>query len=119
MTSLQLCLLAAKAHGCVILDGVYNAFKDEGGLAFECNQGRDLGFDGKTLIHPAQLAIANAAFAPSAEDLELAERQIEAFTAASEQGEGVAVVDGQIVESLHIQTARDMIAKAAMIKAME
>ena len=65
MVSLQQCLLAAKDAGLVILDGVYNAFKDDAGLEQECEQGRDLGFDGKTLIHPAQVAVTNTAFAPS------------------------------------------------------
>jgi (3S)-malyl-CoA thioesterase len=115
---LGLCLLAARAHGLVIVDGVYNAFKDDEGLRAECEQGRDMGFDGKTLIHPAQLEIANACFAPSAEELELAQRQIEAFDAVVAQGGGVAVVDGRIVENLHVVTARALIAKALAIAAM-
>ena len=113
------CLLAAKAHGLTILDGVYNAFKDEDGLRFECEQGRDMGFDGKTLIHPAQLEIANAAFAPSEEEIAVARRQIAAFEAAKADGQGVAVVDGKIVENLHIVTATAILAKAAAIAAME
>jgi (3S)-malyl-CoA thioesterase len=116
---LGLCLLAAKAQGLTILDGVYNAFKDEEGLRFECEQGRDMGFDGKTLIHPAQLEIANAAFAPSEAEITLARRQIEAFEAAKAAGQGVAVVDGKIVENLHIVTATATLAKAAAIAAME
>jgi (3S)-malyl-CoA thioesterase len=115
---LGLCLLAARAHGLVIVDGVYNAFKDDEGLRAECEQGRDMGFDGKTLIHPAQLEIANACFAPSAEELELAQRQIEAFDAVVATGGGVAVVDGRIVENLHVVTARALIAKALAIAAM-
>jgi (3S)-malyl-CoA thioesterase len=98
---------------------VYNAFKDEEGLRFECEQGRDMGFDGKTLIHPAQLEIANAAFAPSEAEITLARRQIEAFEAAKAAGQGVAVVDGKIVENLHIVTATATLAKAAAIAAME
>ncbi|MEL6104240.1 MAG: CoA ester lyase, partial [Pseudomonadota bacterium] len=78
-TGLGLCILAAKAHGVAIIDGVYNAFKDEVGLAAECQQGRDMGFDGKTLIHPAQLDVANTAFSPSDDEIALARRQIEAF----------------------------------------
>ncbi len=112
---LGLCLLAARAHGRVIVDGVYNAFKDDEGLRVECGQGRDMGFDGKTLIHPAQLEIANAAFAPSTSDIALAERQIEAFNAAKAAGQGVAVVDGKIVENLHIVTAEATLAKARAI----
>ena len=81
MTALQMSVLAAKAAGIVVLDGVYNAFKDDEGLAVECAEGRDMGFDGKTLIHPAQVAICNAAFGPSDAEIDLATRQIEAFEA--------------------------------------
>ena len=115
---LGLCLLAAKAHGKVIVDGVFNAFKDEDGLRAECEQGRDMGFDGKTLIHPAQLAIANQAFAPTDGEIELARRQIEAFEAATAEGKGVAVVDGRIVENLHVDTARKTLDRAGAIAAM-
>lgn len=115
---LGLCLLAAKAHGRVIVDGVYNAFKDDEGLRAECEQGRDMGFDGKTLIHPLQLDIANAAFAPSAAELDLARRQIAAFDAALAQGQAVAVVDGKIVENLHVVTAKAVLAKAEAIAAL-
>jgi (3S)-malyl-CoA thioesterase len=119
MTSLQLCLLAARAHGVIVLDGVYNAFKDDEGLRGECAQGRDMGFDGKTLIHPAQVAIANEGFAPSADEIALAKRQIAAFEEAEANGQGVAVVDGKIVENLHIVTANAVLAKAAAIAGME
>ena len=112
---LGLCLLAAKAHGRIIVDGVYNAFKDDEGLKAECDQGRDMGFDGKTLIHPAQLAIANAAFAPSDAEIDLARRQIAAFEEAEAAGQGVAVVDGKIVENLHVVTARQVLATAEAI----
>lgn len=117
--ALQHCLLAAKAAGIVALDGVYNAFKDEDGLRAECAEGRDMGFDGKTLIHPAQVAIANAAFGPTAAEIDLARRQIAAFEAAKAEGQGVAVVDGRIVENLHIVTARATLAKAEAIAALE
>lgn len=119
MMSLQMCLLAAKAAGIVALDGVYNAFKDEDGLRAECSEGRDMGFDGKTLIHPAQVAIANAAFGPTEDEIDLARRQIVAFEAAEVEGQGVAVVDGRIVENLHIVTARATLAKAEAIAALE
>ena len=119
MMSLQHCLLAAKAAGIVALDGVYNAFKDEHGLRAECEEGRDMGFDGKTLIHPAQVAIANAAFGPTTAEIDLARRQIAAFEAAEAEGQGVAVVDGRIVENLHIVTARATLAKAEAIAALE
>ncbi|SOB94282.1 HpcH/HpaI aldolase/citrate lyase family protein [Rhodobacter maris] len=118
VTGLGLCLLAAKTYGRIIVDGVYNAFKDEAGLKVECDQGRDMGFDGKTLIHPAQLEIANAAFAPSEAEIDLARRQIAAFEEAQAQGLGVAVVDGKIVENLHIVTARQVLAKAEAIVAL-
>ncbi|WP_339109031.1 CoA ester lyase [Thioclava sp. GXIMD4216] len=117
LPGLGLCLLAAKAYGKIIVDGVYNAFKDEEGLRAECDQGRDMGFDGKTLIHPAQLAVANAAFAPSEAEIDLARRQIAAFDEAQANGQGVAVVDGKIVENLHIVTARQILAKAEAISA--
>jgi (3S)-malyl-CoA thioesterase len=115
---LGLCLLAAKACGKIIVDGVYNAFKDDEGLKVECEQGRDMGFDGKTLIHPAQLEITNAAFAPSEAEIDLARRQIAAFEEAEKNGLGVAVVDGRIVENLHIVTARQTLAKAEAIAAL-
>ncbi|MCK0172044.1 CoA ester lyase [Aliiroseovarius sp. S1123] len=118
MGGLHMCLIAAKAHGVVIVDGVYNAFKDEEGLKAECDQGRDMGMDGKTLIHPAQLDIANAAFAPSEAEIDLAKRQIAAFEEAEASGQGVAVVDGKIVENLHVETAKSILAKADAIAAM-
>jgi len=119
VTALQTSLLAARAQGVVALDGVYNAFKDDEGLTRECNEGRDMGFDGKTLIHPAQVAICNDIFGPSAADIDLAKRQIAAFDAAAAEGQGVAVVDGKIVENLHIVTARATLAKADAIAALE
>ena len=119
MAGLGLCLLAAKAEGLVIVDGVYNAFKDDEGLAVECAQGRDMGFDGKTLIHPAQVAVTNAAFAPSEEEIDLARRQIAAFEEVEASGQGVAVVDGKIVENLHVVTAREILAKAEAIETLQ
>ena len=118
MMALQTCVIAARAAQIPAIDGVYNAFRDEAGLRAECEQGRDLGFDGKTLIHPAQLEIANEVFAPSDDELDLARRQIEAFEAAEAEGRGIAVLDGKIVENLHIVTARSLLAKAAAIAAL-
>ncbi|MFW5881062.1 MAG: HpcH/HpaI aldolase/citrate lyase family protein [Roseicyclus sp.] len=118
-TALQTCLLAARAHGLVCVDGVYNAFRDDEGLARECAEGRDFGFDGKTLIHPAQIEVANAAFAPSPDEIALARRQIEAYEAALREGQGVAVVDGKIVENLHVDTARATLAKAEAIASLQ
>ena len=119
MTALQSCLLAARAAGIPCIDGVFNAFRDEEGLRAECEQGRDLGMDGKTLIHPAQVPVANAVFGPGAAELDLARRQIEAFEAAVAQGQGVAVLDGRIVENLHVETARRTLARQATIEALE
>ena len=119
MSALQISLLAARAHGVVCIDGVYNAFKDEDGLRVEAEQGRDLGYDGKSLIHPGQVAIANEVFAPTADEVELAGRQIAAFEEAEAAGQGVAVLDGRIVENLHVVTARATLAKAKAIAALE
>ncbi len=119
MTALQMCLMAARVAGIVAVDGVYNAFKDDDGLRAECEQGRDMGFDGKSLIHPAQLAIANEVFAPTEAEIDLARRQIAAFDEAQARGEGVAVVDGRIVENLHIVTARQVLDRAAAIATMQ
>jgi (3S)-malyl-CoA thioesterase len=119
MHALQACLMAARAAGIPCIDGVYNAFKDEDGLRAECEQGRDLGMDGKTLIHPAQIAVTNAAFAPSEAEADLARRQIDAFDAAMAAGQGVAVLDGRIVENLHVDTARRTLAKLEAIAELE
>jgi citrate lyase subunit beta/citryl-CoA lyase len=109
LTTLSLCVLAARAHGLEILDGVHLDLDDEAGLARHCEQGRDLGFDGKTLIHPKQLAAANMAFAPAPEALARARRIIEAWQQASAAGKAVVVVDGRLVENLHVQEAeRDL-----------
>jgi citrate lyase beta subunit len=119
VTGLGLCLLAARAEGLVCVDGVYNAFQDDDGLRAACVQGRAMGFDGKSLVHPAQIAIANQVFAPSDDDLALARSQVTAFEAAEARGEGVAVVDGRIVENLHVATARQLLARAEAIEALE
>lgn len=115
LTAMSLCLLAGKAYGRVVIDGVYNAFKDDVGLRAECDQGRDMGFDGKTLIHPAQIAIANEVFAPSDAELAMARAQIAAYEAAERAGKGVAVVDGKIVEKLHMVAAERILARAMAI----
>jgi (3S)-malyl-CoA thioesterase len=118
VTGLGLCVMAAKAHGVSIVDGVFNAFKDEAGLRAECEQGRDMGFDGKTLIHPAQISVANEAFAPTEAEIDLATRQIAAYEEAIAAGQAVAVVDGRIVENLHVATARETLAKRDAIEAL-
>ncbi|MGR3464161.1 HpcH/HpaI aldolase/citrate lyase family protein [Limimaricola sp.] len=116
MAALQGALMAARAAGIVAIDGVCNALDDPDRLAAECAQGRDLGFDGKSLIHPAQIASANAAFAPSADEIDLARRRIAAHEAVLATGQGVAVVDGEIVEALHVETARATLALARDIE---
>lgn len=116
MLSLQTIVLAARVARIVAVDGVYNRFKDEEGLRAECERGRDLGFDGKTLIHPAQIDIANAAFAPTEAEIELAERQIAAYEESRASGQGIAVVDGQIVENLHVETAQRLLEQARAIR---
>ena len=106
LTSLSLCLLAARAAGKAILDGVFNDLQDLPGFEAECNQGRRLGFDGKTLIHPRQLDICNRVFSPSEAEVQQARRVIDAFERAAKGGAAVATVDGRMVESMHVETAR-------------
>ncbi len=110
--SLSLCLLAARAAGKTIVDGVYNDVRDLEGFEAECRHGRRLGFDGKTLIHPGQVEICNRAFAPSAEEVEHAHRVIEAFEEAERAGRGVATLDGRMIENLHVANARRVLALA-------
>ena len=107
---LGLCLLAARANGKVILDGVYNDIKDEEGFAAECRQGREMGFDGKTLIHPSQVEPCNAAFAPTADEVDSARRIIAAFEEAQADGRGVVTVDGRMIENLHVEESRRILA---------
>lgn len=113
--ALQHCVLAARAYDLSILDGVHGDVADTEGFAAICRQGRTLGFDGKTLIHPGQVAIANEIFAPSAAELDLARRMIAAFEAAKAQGRGVAILDGKMVENLHVAEAERLIAQAEAI----
>ncbi|MEM7191124.1 MAG: CoA ester lyase [Pseudomonadota bacterium] len=119
VTGLGLCMLAARAHGLAILDGVYNAFRDLEGLKAECEQGLDFGFDGKTLIHPGQIETTNEVFAPSAEEIALAESYVTAFAEVEAAGQAVAVVDGKIVENLHVETAKALLQRAKAIKELE
>ncbi|HMG43481.1 MAG TPA: CoA ester lyase [Acidimicrobiales bacterium] len=115
LTGLGLCLLAARATGKVILDGVYNDIKDPEGFEAECVQGRDLGFDGKTLIHPSQVEPCNRVFAPAPDDVERSQRIIDAFETATAEGRGVVTVDGRMVENMHVDQARRTLALAAAI----
>lgn len=107
---LALALAAARAYGITAIDGVYNDIKNEEGLVGECEQGRVLGFDGKTLIHPAQLEAANRVFSPSPDDVTQAEAVIEAFLQAENQGKGVLKVNGKMVELLHLEQAKRLVA---------
>lgn len=115
LTSLSLSLLAARAAGIAILDGVYNDVKNIDGFLAECEQGRQLGFDGKTLIHPGQVEGANEAFAPSAQAVEDARGLIEAFEGSTG---GVVTYNGRMVENLHVESARRTLAIADAIAAL-
>jgi citrate lyase subunit beta / citryl-CoA lyase len=119
VTALGLAMLAARAHGLAILDGVHLDLADEDGFAAACRQGRELGFDGKTLIHPKQIAAANAAFAPSPEEVAWSRRIIAAHEAALAEGKGVVVVDGRLVENLHVENARRIVALAEAVAERE
>jgi len=111
-------LLAAREAGKVILDGVYNDVKNPEGFEAECRQGMEMGFDGKTLIHPSQVEPANDMWAPSAADIEYADRVIAAFDEAVADGRGVVTVDGRMIENLHVDNARRVLATAAAIAAL-
>ena len=115
LTSLGLCLLAARAHGLVIVDGVYNDIKNVEGFETECRQGAQMGFDGKTLIHPTQVEPCNRVFSPSDEELENAHKIIEAFKQAEAEGKYVATVDGRMIENLHVENAKGVVAMAQAI----
>jgi citrate lyase subunit beta / citryl-CoA lyase len=115
LPSLGLILLAARAHGLAALDGVHLDLDDDAGLEAACAQGRELGFDGKTVIHPRQLAAANRAFAPAPAEVEAAHRVIAAHAEAERAGQGVVVVDGRLVEALHVEAARRTVALAEAI----
>lgn len=110
-TSLMLCVLAARAAGRTILDGVHNDVRDEVGLEAECVAGRQLGFDGKTLIHPSQVEICNRVFSPSQAELDQARRVIAAFDEAAQAGIGVATLDGRLIERLHVSAALSVLAR--------
>jgi citrate lyase subunit beta/citryl-CoA lyase len=113
---LSMCVLAARATGRVILDGVYNDVRDLDGFAEECRQARDFGFDGKTLIHPGQVEPCNEIFAPSSAEIEYSHRVIAAFEEAGREGRGVATVDGRLIEHLHVATAQRILALAEAVR---
>ena len=116
-TALSLSVLAARAHQLCVLDGVHLSLDDEDGLRQSCIQGRDMGFDGKTLIHPSQIAFANQIFGPSPEEIDEARQRITAYEAAISSGAGIAVLNGKLVEELHIQDAKRILALANAIEA--
>lgn len=118
ITSLGLCLLAARAYGLAALDGVYLDLNDDEGFAYSCRQGLELGFDGKTLIHPKTIEAANQTFAPSQKEIDWSKKIIEAHTQAAAEGKGVVVVDGKLVENLHVENARRIVALADQIAAL-
>lgn len=119
LASLGLALIAARAYGLVILDGVYNDIKNEEGFAAICEQGRDMGFDGKTLIHPSQVGPCNAIFSPDPETVAFARKTIEAFELPENKGKGVLKVDGKMVEILHAEIAKRTVAIADAIAELE
>ncbi|MCK5445385.1 MAG: CoA ester lyase [Rhodospirillaceae bacterium] len=119
MLSLGHCVLVARAYGLSILDGVHLDLQDDEGFAQSCQQGKDFGFDGKTLIHPKTIAKANEIYGPSSEEVEWSKRIIKAFEAAQAKGEGVAVVDGKLVENLHMAEASRLVKIAAQIEILD
>ena len=119
LTALGLALLAARSYGLAILDGVQLDLADDAGFAAACRQGRELGFDGKTLIHPKTIDVANRIFAPAPAEIAWARRIIAAHDEAVAAGKGVVLVDGKLIENLHVDSARRLIALAERIAALE
>jgi citrate lyase beta subunit len=119
ITALGIGMLAARAHGLAILDGVYNDIQDTAGFRAVCQQGLEMGFDGKTLIHPSQVEPCNEIFAPSAAELEMAGKIVAAFKAAQAEGKGVVTVDGRMIENLHVEQAERALALASAIKELQ
>ena len=114
-TARSLVVLAARAYGLGALDGVHLDLEDDAGLALACAQGRDMGFDGKTLIHPKQIETANAAFSPSSQEIREASEIVAAWRGAQAAGQGVVVVNGRLVEQLHVEEAERLLAIAETI----
>lgn len=116
---LALTIAAARAYGLDVLDGVYNNFKDDAGLRAECEHGRTLGMDGKTLIHPTQVAPTNEIFTPTHEEIEWARKIIAAFDLPEHASKGVITVDGKMVERLHMVMAKRTVAIADAVEALQ
>ncbi len=119
MPHLATLVLAARAYGIAVIDGTFTDIGDAAGFAAECDQGRDLGFDGKSLIHPSQIGIANRVFGPTAEEIAWARQVVGAFADPANAGRGVLTVDGRMVERLHERAAKRTLAMAEAINAME
>jgi citrate lyase subunit beta/citryl-CoA lyase len=119
LPSLGWCLLVGRAYGLAVLDGVHLDLDDDEGFEYACRQAADMGFDGKTLIHPKTIAAANAIFAPSPDDIASARKIIAAHAQATAQGKGVVVVDGRLIENLHVEEARRVVALAEAISTLE
>lgn len=118
MTALQTCVMAARGYGLAVIDGVHIDLDDDAGFVESCRASRALGFDGRSLIHPKQIAGANAAYAPSASDIARARKIVEAHRAAAAEGSAVVVVDGRLVEFLHVREAERLLSQADMIAAL-
>lgn len=119
MSALQLCVLAARAFDLAVIDGVHIDLDDDAGFLASCRASRALGFDGRSLIHPKQIAGANAAYAPTADDVERASRLVAAHRAAAGAGKAVTVVDGKLVEALHVRAAERVLAQADAIARLD
>jgi len=119
MTSIQLCLLASRANGLSILDSPFFDLSDDKGFLSSCEQGRSLGFDGKTLLHPKTISGANEAFSPSKEDIIWAHKITKAHAMALKEGKAVTLVDGQLVEELHVTEAKRLVAFSKKIELLE
>lgn len=115
---LSACIAAARAYGIEVLDGVFNGIGDEAGFRAECEQGRLLGMDGKTLVHPSQIAPCNAVFSPAAEEVAWAQKIIAAFALPENAGKGVIMVEGRMAEIMHADMARRTVGIAEAIAAM-
>ncbi len=119
ITSLGLCLLAARAAGIAVIDGVHLDLADDEGFEYSCVQGLELGFDGKTLIHPKTIDVANRVFAPSQDEIDWSRTIIAAHAKAEKEGKGVIVVEGKLIENLHVENAQRLVAMTEAIAAAE
>jgi citrate lyase subunit beta/citryl-CoA lyase len=117
LPSLGRCVLVARAYGLAVLDGVHLDLNDDEGFEYACRQAADMGFDGKTLIHPKTIAAANRIFAPSPDDIASARQIIAAYAETTAQGKGVVVVNGRLIENLHVEEAHRLVALAEVIAA--